>query len=43
MTIKASKLVAIGAENATTHQLNAGWVIGPNADNLHNSPAKPCP
>jgi hypothetical protein len=43
VTIKASKLIAMGAENAATHQLNPGWAIGPNADALHNSPPKDCP
>jgi hypothetical protein len=43
VTLKAAKLVAIGAENGTTHQLNPGWTIGPDAAGLHNSPAKPCP
>src|SRR5262249_34432840 len=32
-----------GAENGTTHQLNPGWTIGPDAAGLHNSPSKTCP
>jgi hypothetical protein len=43
VTISAAKLIAIGALNPTTLQLNPGWTIGPDADGLHNSPAKPCP
>jgi hypothetical protein len=43
VTLRASKLVAIGAEDPTTHQLNPGWSIKPDAAGLHNSPAKQCP
>ena len=43
VTLKASKLIAIGAEDPVTHQLNPGWVIQPDLLGLHNSPAKPCP
>ena len=36
VTIKAAKLAALGFNPAT-------WKVEPNADELHNSPAKPCP
>jgi hypothetical protein len=36
VTIKAAKLASLGFNLAT-------WKVEPNADELHNSPAKPCP
>jgi hypothetical protein len=36
VTIKAAKLAALGFNPAT-------WKVQPNLDELHNSPAKPCP
>jgi hypothetical protein len=36
VTISAAKLASIGFNAAT-------WLVEPNADQLHNSPAKPCP
>jgi hypothetical protein len=46
VTLKASKLISIGAVTQLgpgSYQLNPGWSFAPNADELHNSPAKPCP
>jgi hypothetical protein len=42
VTLKKAKLQAIGFLNAAG-QPNPGWVVRPNLDALHNSPAKPCP
>jgi len=36
VTIKAAKLASMGFNSAT-------WKVEPNLDQLHNSPAKPCP
>ena len=42
VTLKAAKLVALGAENSSTHQLNSGWTFTQNLANINNSPAKAC-
>ncbi len=36
VTVSAAKLASIGFSSAT-------WIVSPNASQLHNSPAKPCP
>jgi hypothetical protein len=49
VTLKAAKLASLGFNPANFQQAGFGecpigkWCVTPNPDELHNSPAKPCP